>query len=73
MSDEKCILCGFALDERTVVVSEGKLCNDSMGCRRRALAQRKRSLLTLSMLIGYTQRFQQRYIETQPAPDRGAG
>jgi hypothetical protein len=34
---ERCVLCNFPLDERAVVIGEGKLCSESMGCRRRAL------------------------------------
>lgn len=41
MSDERCALCGFPLDERAVELSGGRFCRDSDGCRRRALRLRR--------------------------------
>lgn len=35
---DKCILCDFPLFGRGSLMSEGWMCQDSAGCRRRALA-----------------------------------
>ena len=56
MPVERCSLCNFPLDERAVVISEGKLCHESVGCRRRALKLVEHNRGVLTTLIDYLRR-----------------
>lgn len=55
---ESCVLCGFSLQGRGQEMTEGWMCQDASGCRRRTLVKLQKVTRELERLQAPTERCQ---------------